>query len=47
VHGEGGELLIPALDDVIKAIDLDGGWMEVELMEGLLPPAKKGKEGLS
>ncbi len=43
VHGEGGELLIPALDDVIKAIDLDGGWMEVELMEGLLPPAKKGK----
>jgi 16S rRNA processing protein RimM len=47
VHGEGGELLIPALDDVIKAIDLDGGWMEVELVEGLLPPAKKGKGGLS
>lgn len=47
VHGEGGELLIPALDDVIKAIDLDGGWIEVELVEGLLPPAKKGKEGLS
>ena len=47
VHGEGGELLIPALDDVIKAIDLDGGWMEVELMEGLLPPAKKGEKGLS
>ena len=47
VQGEGGELLIPALDDVIKAIDLDGGWMEVELMEGLLPPAKKGKKGLS
>jgi len=45
VHGEGGELLIPALDDVIKAIDLNGGWIEVELMEGLRPPAKK--EGLS
>jgi len=47
VHGEGGELLIPAVDDVIKAIDLDGGWIEVELMEGLLPPVKKGKRGLS
>jgi len=46
VRGEGGELLIPALEDVIKAIDLDGGWMEVELVEGLLPPAKKGKESL-
>jgi 16S rRNA processing protein RimM len=47
VHGEGRELLIPALDDVIKAIDLDGGWIEVELVEGLLPPAKKGQRGLS
>jgi 16S rRNA processing protein RimM len=47
VRGEGGELLIPALDDVIKAIDLDEGRMEVELVEGLLPPARKGKEGLS
>jgi len=47
VRGEGGELLIPALDDVVKAIDLDGRWIEVELVEGLLPPAKKGKEGLS
>jgi 16S rRNA processing protein RimM len=47
VHGEGGELLIPALDDIVKAIDLDGGWMEVEVVEGLLPPAKKGKKGRS
>jgi 16S rRNA processing protein RimM len=47
VHGEGGELLIPAVDDVIKGIDLNKGWMEVELVEGLLPPAKKGKGGLS
>lgn len=46
VHGEGGELLIPAVDDVIKEIDLNKGWMEVELVEGLLPPAKKGKRGL-
>jgi 16S rRNA processing protein RimM len=46
VHGEVGELLIPSVDDVIRAIDLDGGWMEVELVEGLLPPAKKGKRGL-
>jgi 16S rRNA processing protein RimM len=47
VHGEGGELLIPAVDDIVKVIDLDGGWMEVELAEGLLPPAKKAKGGLS
>jgi 16S rRNA processing protein RimM len=47
VHGEGGELLIPALDDIVKGIDLNKGWMEVELVEGLLPPAKKGKGGLS
>jgi 16S rRNA processing protein RimM len=47
VRGEGGELLIPALDDVIKAIDLDEGRMEIELVEGLMPPARKGKEGLS
>jgi 16S rRNA processing protein RimM len=43
VQGEGGELLIPAVEHVVRAIDLDGGWMEVELVEGLLPPAKKGK----
>jgi 16S rRNA processing protein RimM len=47
VLGEGGELLIPALEDVVKAIDLDGGWMEVELVEGLLPPAKREKGDLS
>jgi 16S rRNA processing protein RimM len=47
VQSEGGELLIPALDDIVKAIDLEGGWMEVELVEGLLPPAKKGKRSFS
>jgi 16S rRNA processing protein RimM len=46
VHGERGELLIPALHEVIKAIDLEEGRMEVELMEGLLPPAKKEKGSL-
>ncbi|MGQ9573532.1 MAG: ribosome maturation factor RimM [Dehalococcoidia bacterium] len=42
VKGEGGEVLIPALAEVIKTIDLDGGWMEVEPVEGLLPSARKG-----
>jgi len=43
VQGEGGELLIPAVDDVVKAIDLEEGWIEVELVEGLLPPGRKGR----
>jgi 16S rRNA processing protein RimM len=46
VQGEGGELLIPAVDDVVKAIDLEEGWIEVELVEGLLPPGRKGRASL-
>ena len=47
VRGQVGELLIPALDDVVKAIDLERGWMEVEPVEGLLPPPKKRRGSLS
>jgi 16S rRNA processing protein RimM len=47
VRGERGEVLIPALGHVVKAIDLDGGSMEVELVEGLLPPPKKRRDSLS
>ena len=32
---EGEELLIPAIPDVIKTIDLELGNMQVELLEGL------------
>jgi 16S rRNA processing protein RimM len=35
IRGERGELLLPALDDVILAIDLASKTMTVELMEGL------------
>lgn len=36
VDGPGGEILIPALDDVIKRVDLDKKIMMVDLPEGLL-----------
>ena len=36
VVGERGETLIPAIDDVIKYIDIDKGEMVIEAIEGLL-----------
>ncbi len=36
VHGGKGELLLPAIKQVIKTVDLDKGIMVVELMPGLL-----------
>ena len=36
VHGAKGEILIPAIEDVIKSIDLDEGLVIIEPMEGLL-----------
>jgi 16S rRNA processing protein RimM len=43
VHGERGELLLPALDDVVKQVDVGRGEMVVALMEGLefSPPATR------
>ena len=35
VHGPEGELLIPAIEQVVKAIDLNSGTMTVELMPEL------------
>lgn len=35
VRGERGELLLPAIDDVVKRVDLQSGEMVVELMQGL------------
>ncbi len=36
VRGAKGEILIPAIEDVIKSVDLDKGRMTIEAIEGLL-----------
>ncbi len=36
VKGEGGEILIPAIEDVVKSIDLNKGRIVIEAMPGLL-----------
>lgn len=36
VKGKRGEILIPAIEDVIKSIDLEKGKMVIEAIEGLL-----------
>ncbi len=36
VEGERGEVLIPAIEDVVKSIDLDKGGIVIEEIEGLL-----------
>ena len=35
VRGENGELLLPATDEVVREIDVAGGKMLVEVLEGL------------
>jgi 16S rRNA processing protein RimM len=37
VNGGRGEILIPAIEDVVKSIDLDSGRITIEPIEGLLP----------
>ncbi len=39
VRGERGEVLIPAIKEVVKQIDPEAGRMVVELLPGLLPEA--------
>jgi 16S rRNA processing protein RimM len=41
VRGAKGEILIPAIEDVIKSIDLDKGCLVIEPIEGLLTLNKK------
>lgn len=36
VHGAKGEILIPAIEDAVKTIDLDRGYIVIEAIEGLL-----------
>lgn len=38
VQGPRGEVLLPAIDEVIREIDLEGGRMTVHLLPGLLEP---------
>ena len=35
VNGDGGEILLPALAQVVRQVDTEGGTMTVRLMEGL------------
>jgi 16S rRNA processing protein RimM len=46
VRGPRGEVLIPAVDDVVKSVDPAAGRIEVEVVEGLLP-AKPRRRGSS
>jgi len=40
VRGPAGEVALPFVEDVVKRVDLAGGTLTVELMEGLLPAPK-------
>ena len=40
VDGPLGEILVPAIDDIVKEIDLEGGIMTVEVVPGLIPPRR-------
>jgi len=37
VHGPRGEILVPAIEDFIKEIDIQGGIIVIEVVPGLLP----------
>jgi len=41
VRGDRGEVLLPATDEVVREIDLEGGRMVIEVMPGLLPQPKR------
>ena len=37
VSGPAGEILIPAVDDVVRNVDIEGGGITIEIIPGLLP----------
>jgi 16S rRNA processing protein RimM len=41
VRGPRGEVLVPAVDDVVKSVDPAAGHIEVEAVEGLLPAKRR------
>jgi 16S rRNA processing protein RimM len=45
VRGPGGEILLPATDEVVRGVDLDAGTMTVRLLPGLEPGS--GEEPVS
>ena len=44
VRGAQGDILIPAIEDVVKSIDLDSGYVTIEVMEGLLTLNEKSRQ---
>ncbi len=45
VKGDGGEILIPAIEDVVKSIDLNKGRIVIEAIPGLLSLNQKTARG--
>jgi 16S rRNA processing protein RimM len=43
VRGKRGEVLIPAIEDVVKAIDPEGGRITIEAIDGLLDLNEKSR----
>ena len=43
VQGAKGEILIPAIEDVVKSIDLGQGHMTIEAIDGLLSLNEKSR----
>ena len=43
VHGAKGEILIPAIEDIVKSIDLNQGHVIIEAINGLLSLNQKGR----
>lgn len=41
VQGTEGEILIPAIEDVVRSVDLERGFMEIEPVAGLLELNRK------
>ena len=41
VQGTEGEILIPAIEDVVRSVDLERGLMEIEPITGLLELNRK------
>ena len=37
VRGGAGEFMVPAVDEFVKEIDVDGGFVRVKLIEGMAP----------
>jgi 16S rRNA processing protein RimM len=40
VQGPLGEILVPAIDDIVQIVDVEGGAITVEVVPGLLPDSR-------